>query len=63
VRAERRTGANLGYWNSETVPYMARKKLERREYKVRCEGMVTGWQVLILEIGVKIYWDKKNNKT
>lgn len=55
MRAERRTGANLGYWNSETVPYMARKKLERREYKVRCEGVVTGWRVLILEIGVKIY--------
>ena len=50
MRAERRTGATLGYRNSETLPYMGRKKLERREYKVECEVMVTGWQVLILEI-------------
>jgi len=59
VRAERRTEANLGYWNSETIPYMVWKKLERREYKVQCEGMVTGWQVLILETGLEIYWNKK----
>jgi hypothetical protein len=41
---------------------MVRKKLESREYKVQCEGMVTGWLVLILEIGLKIYWDKRKIK-
>ena len=63
MRAELLMGANLGYWNSETVPYMVRKRLERREYKVQCECMVTGWQVLILEIRLKIYCNRKKNKT
>lgn len=63
MRAEILMGANLGYWNSETVPYMVRKRLKRREYKVQCECMVTGWQVLILEIGLKIYCNRKKNKT
>jgi len=39
------------------------KKLERREYKVQFEGLVTGWQVQILGIGLKMYWNSRKNKT
>jgi hypothetical protein len=63
LNGERRTVASFGYRNGETVPYMGWKKLYRRERKVESEGMVTGWQVLILEIGLKIYWNKKKNET
>ena len=62
MRAEHRTGSRLGYRNSETEPYVVRKELERRENNVLCEVMVTACQVLILEIGLKIYWNKNKNK-